>query len=191
MKTLCRPLPVWLLALLLAGCASSVRTPPLVVSERQALQWRSFVDERLKGQIALGEVKGGDAAAQGWMKKTLAWFWGNPTRDQAVQDALEDQLRALRLLAAAPQPGRFQLDVQLLRVDAEGLLTGADAQAEVAYRLRERDGGRILYERRVRSEGSANWLDHALASDRQRLAKEAALRANLMLLTQDLVALRL
>lgn len=189
--TVRRRLFLLLLPLGLAACSSAVRTPPLVLSDWQALQWRSFVDDKLKGQIELGEVQGGDAQAQGWMRQALAWAWGTPTRDQTVQDALEDQLRALRLLASAAQTARYRLDVQLLRVEAEGLLLSAQAQAEVVYRLRERgDAGRLIYERRVRSEGQAGWLDHGLASDRQRLAKEAALRSSLALLARDLVSLR-
>lgn len=176
---------------LLAACASPVRTPPLALGDWQALQWRSFVDERLKGQIELGEIQGGDPDAQGWMSKALAWAWGTPTRDPTVQDALEDQLRALRLLAGAAQSARYRLDVHLLRVEAEGLLLGAQAHAEVRYSLRERgEGGRLVYERRVRSEGQAGWLDHGLASQRQRLAKEAALRSSLSALARDLAALR-
>lgn len=178
----------------LAACARPVRTPPLALGEWQALQWRSFVDDKLKGQIALGDVRGGDPEAEGWMRKALAWAWGTPTRDLALQDALEDQLRALRLLAGAAQAARYRLDVQLLRVEAEGLVLGAQAQAEVLYRLRERgeggEGGRLVYERRVRTEGQAGWSDHGLAGGRQRLAKEAALRGSLALLARDLVSLR-
>ncbi|MBB5202995.1 hypothetical protein HNQ51_000288 [Inhella inkyongensis] len=176
---------------LLAGCSSAVQSPPLAISARQALQWRSFVDDQLKGQIALGEVTGADAPAVGYLRKTLAWLWGSRTSPDTVGDALEDQLRALRLLAPLPGTGRYQLDTQLMALEAEGLLGPSEAQAQVEYRLREKgEGGRLIYQRRIRSQAKAGWLDHGFASERQRLAKEAALRASLMMLAQDLVALR-
>ncbi|MFO1252973.1 hypothetical protein [Inhella sp.] len=179
------------LPLLVAGCGTPLRTPPLAITPRQALQWRSFVDEQLRGQIALGEVQGADEPAVGFLQQALAFVWGSPVAGQVVLDALEDQLRALRLLASAAEPGRYRLDARLIQLEVGGLIGSAEAQARVEYTVREREeGGRLIYQRQVRSEGKAGWLDHAFTADRQRLAKEAALRAGLVLLAQDLVALR-
>lgn len=179
------------LPLLVAGCGTPLRTPPLALTPRQALQWRSFVDEQLRGQIVLGEVQGADEPAVGFLQKSLAFVWGSPLSGQVVLDALEDQLRALRLLAGTPDAGRYRLDARLLQLEVGGLIGSAEAQARVEYTVREREeGGRLIYQRQVRSEGKAGWLDHAFTADRQRLAKEAALRAGLVLLAQDLVSLR-
>ena len=176
---------------LLAACGSTLQSPPLAISPRQALQWRSFVDEQLRGQIVLGAVQGADEPAVGFLRKTLAWLWGARVEGEALNEALEDQLRALRLLANAAEPGRYRLDTQLLRLEAEGLIGPAEAKAQVEYTLREAaEGGRVVYQRKVRSLGKAGWFDHGFASDRQRLAIEAALRAGLVMLAQDLVALR-
>lgn len=182
-----------LAATLLGGCGSTVQAPPLALKPMQALQWRSFVDPELRQQIGLGEVQGGDAAAASLLDKTLHWLWGSHTANEVVQDALEDQLRALQLFAPGPNPGRYQLDARLISLEASGLIAGAEATARVEYTVRERhpEGqGRILYQRQVRSQGEAAWLSHLMGSERQRLAKQAALRAGLMQLAQDLAQLR-
>lgn len=177
---LCAPLA-------LSACGSAVRTPePL--DARQALQWQAWIDPALKGQVSLGEVRGADAPAVGRLQQTLGWLWGQRTETAALADGLEDQLRALSLLAALPGQGRFTLDVELQQLQADGLLGAAEAQIAIVYTLRE--GSRTRYQRRVRAQGSAGWAHHALASERQRQAKEAALRESLRLLAQDLVALR-
>ena len=179
MFVLRRALPLLMLTLL-AACASPVHTPALALDDFQALQWRGLVDERLRGQVELGEVQGADRAAE-----------GSGTSEQTLLHALEDQLRALRLMAGAPQSARYRLDVQLLRLDLGGHVMSAKVEAELRYQLRERgEGGRVLYERKVRSAGSANWLDHGAASGRKRLATEAALRSNLGMLARDLISIR-
>lgn len=171
----------------LAACAAPVRTPT-PAGPRQVAQWQGWVDPQLQGQIALGQVSGGDAPAAGMLKKTLAWFWGTPADTSVLTDGLEDQLRALSLLAALPGSGRFVLDAQLLRLDASGLVLSAQAQSQVLYTLRE--GERTVYQRRVRAAAEAGWGAHLLGSDRLRLAKEAALKESLRLLALDLAALR-
>jgi hypothetical protein len=171
----------------LAACAAPVRTLA-PVGVRQALQWQAWVDPGLKGQIALGRISGGDTPATGMLKKTLAVLWGTPADTAVLTDGLEDQLRALSLLAALPGSGRFVLDAQLLQLEVGGLVLGAEAQSQVLYTLRE--GDKVVYQRRVRAQAQAGWGDHVLGSDRQRLAKEAALKESLRLLAQDLVTLR-
>ncbi len=171
----------------LAACAAPVRSPA-PVGVRQVLQWQSWVDPKLQGQIALGQVTGGDVPATGMLKKTMAWFWGTPADTAVLTDGLEDQLRALSLLAALPGSGRFALDAQLLQLEVGGLMLGAEAQSQVLYTLRE--GDKVVYQRRVRAQAKTGWGDHVLGSDRQRLAKEAALKESLRLLALDLVTLR-
>ncbi|MCZ8235842.1 MAG: hypothetical protein ACK520_08870 [Inhella sp.] len=171
----------------LAACAAPVRTPP-PLGLRQVAQWQAWVDPKLQGQIALGQITGGDAPATGMLQKTMAWFWGTPADTTVLTDGLEDQLRALSLLAALPGSGRFALDAQLLQLEVGGLVLGAEAQSQVLYTLRE--GDKVVYQRRVRAQAQAGWGDHLLGSDRQRLAKEAALKESLRMLAQDLVTLR-
>ena len=67
-----RPTLVLVLLATLGGCAMPVREPPLQgLAPVTALQWRNFMDEKLRGQVSLGEVKGGDAEAEGWLRATL------------------------------------------------------------------------------------------------------------------------
>lgn len=174
----------------LSGCALPVREPPLNgLAPLTALQWRNFMDEKLRGQVVLGEIKGADPEAEGWMRSTLDRLWGSRALQKPLGDALETQLDQLRLLAGAPG-GRYVLDVEILLLDAGGLPFGSEGAAELRYRLRESaEGGRLLYERRLRSTGE---LMPGLLwpPARTRAAKESALRANLLKLGEELARLR-
>ncbi len=188
---LVRPAAALSLSLALAGCAMPVREVPLHQGQNPitTLQWRGFVDERLRGQVQLGELKGADAEALGWMRKTLDHVWGSRAAAKPVADALEEQLDALRLLANAALPARYALDVEILRLDGSNLPLGSEGEAEVRYRLREIDSGRLVYERRLRSQGDVGY-GLLWPPARQRAAKESALRANLLRLSEELVRLR-
>lgn len=167
-----------------------VRERPLQALEPvQTLQWRSFVDERLRGQVQLGEFKGADPEALGYVQKTLERLWESRTPPKPVVDALEDQLLQLRLLANAAQPARYVLDVEILRLSGGNLPLSSEGEAELQYRLREAASGRLIYERRLRSQGEVS-LVQVWPPARQRAAKESALRANLLLLANELVRLR-
>lgn len=157
------------------------------------LQWRSFVDEKLRGQVQLGQLVGSDPEAVGYLQKTLDRVWTSRAQAKPLRDALEEQLDALRLLANAAATGRYVLDVEILRLEAGGLPLSGDGEAELRYRLRENNAsGRLVYERRLRSQGELPWAGaaHLWPPQRQRAAKEAALRANLRLIAQELVRLR-
>lgn len=185
------PTLVLVLLATLGGCAMPVREPPLQgLAPVTALQWRNFMDEKLRGQVSLGEVKGSDAEAEGWLRATLDRVWGSRALRKPVADALEEQLDQLRLLANAAQGGRYVLDVEILSLEAGGLPFGSEGEAELRYRLREAgEGGRLLFEKRLRSAGD---LMPGLLwpPARQRAAKESALRANLLRLGGELARLR-
>ena len=136
-----------------------VREPPLQsLDALTALQWRGFVDERLRGQVMLGELKGADAEAVGYLQKTLERIWQSRTPDKPVRDAIEEQLHQLRLLANAAAPARYVLDVEILSLDGGPLPLASEGEAELRYRLREAgDGGRLVYERRLRSQGEVGY----------------------------------
>lgn len=179
------------LPLLLAGCAMPVRESPLRegLDPITSLQWRSFVDEKLRGQVRLGELTGADPEAVGYLQKTLERLWDSRAASKLLRDAVEEQLQELRLLANAALPARYLLDVEILSLAGGSLPLASEGEVEVRYRLREIDGGRVVYERRLRSQGA---LGYGLLwpPARQRAAKEAALRANLLKLGQELVRLR-
>lgn len=181
-----------LFCLLLAGCAMPVREPPLRdgLHPITALQWRGFVDDKLRGQVQLGEIKGSDPEAVGWLQKTLERVWTSRAPLKPVADAIEEQLHELRLLANAAAPARYVLDVEILSLGGGQLPLANEGHAELRYRLREvGEGGRLLYERRLRSEGEIGY-GLLWPPARQRAAKEAALRANLLKASQELVRLR-
>jgi hypothetical protein len=175
----------------LAGCAMPVRERNLAgsVPPVTALQWRNFVDEKLRGQVRLGEPKGADAEAVGILQKSLERVWQSRLAAKPLQDAVEDQLEQLRLLASLSEQARYVLDVNVLRLDAGPLPLGSEGEAELHWQLRESGSGRLLFDRRLRSSGEVGW-GLAWPPARLRAAKESALRANLLKLAEALVRLR-
>lgn len=179
-----------LLPSLLAGCALPVREQPLQgLDPITTLQWRSFVDEKLRGQVALGELKGSDPEARGYLQQTLERVWTSRAPAKPIADALETQLQELRLLAGVGTPARYVLEAEILSLGGGQLPLSSEGEIEVLYRLREIAGGRLVYERRLRSQGEIGY-GLLWPPARQRAAKEAALRANLLKLGQELVRLR-
>lgn len=179
-----------LAAFLMAACAVPVREQALREPESIAtLQARNFVDDKLRGEIQVGEIKGTDPDALGYLQQTLDRVWRSRATQKTVGDALEEQLHELRLLASAARPGRYVLDVEILSLGSGGLPLSSEGEAEVRYRLREAQGNRVIYERRLRSTGDVP-MGLLWPPLRQRAAKESALRANLAKLGQDLVRLR-
>jgi hypothetical protein len=180
-----------LCCLLLAGCAMPVREQPLRegLDPITTLQWRGFVDEKLRGQVMLGELKGSDPEAVGYLQKTLERVWSSRAPAKPLRDAMEEQLHELRLLANAALPARYALDAEILSLAGGQLPLSSEGEIEVRYRLREVDSGRLVYERRLRSQGEIGY-GLLWPPARQRAAKEAALRANLRKLSEELVRLR-
>lgn len=178
---------------LLAACAAPVREAPLQsLDPITTLQWRSFVDDKLRGQVALAPLKGADPEAVGYLQKTLDRIWISRAPAKPVADALGEQLEQLRLLANTAAPARYVLEVEILQLQGGPLPLGGDGEAELLYRLREAVTGRLLWERRLRSQGELGWGSPSSLwpPQRQRAAKEAALRANLRRLAEELVRLR-
>lgn len=180
-----------LACLLIAGCAMPVREQPLRdgLDPITTLQWRGFVDEKLRGQVMLGELKGSDPEAVGYLQQTLERVWSSRAPAKPLRDAMEEQLHELRLLANAALPARYALDAEILSLGGGSLPLSSEGEVEVRYRLREIESGRLLYDRRLRSQGEIGY-GLLWPPARQRAAKESALRANLLKASHELVRLR-
>gem|GEM_PF-4570364 len=132
-----------LACLLIAGCAMPVREQPLRdgLDPITTLQWRGFVDEKLRGQVMLGELKGSDPEAVGYLQQTLERVWSSRAPAKPLRDAMEEQLHELRLLANAALPARYALDAEILSLGGGSLPLSSEGEVEVRYRLREIESG--------------------------------------------------
>lgn len=172
---------VWVISL--AGCASPTDAPKLALDPQDSLQMRGWVPDRLRGQILLSPVTGGRA--------TGSW-WGSKLSNAALQEAIEESLRATGMLALRPASGGFSMEAQL--VDLEQPVFGLNTKVALtmAYTVVDKRSGTVVYQRRLRSiyvaEFTAAMVD---PNERLRLATEGALRSNINLMLRDLIALAL
>lgn len=174
-----------LLALVLAGCGAPTQPLPMVVSPADALQIRGWVPDAFKARVAIPAVTGGMA--------TNRW-WGSKVSAEALQQALEESLRAVGMTPLAPLPAaRFELQAELVQLD-QPLVPALGVAVDVAVRYTLVDkaaDGRVIYQRRIANTDQARLSEALLSpSDRLRIANERALRANIDLLLRDLVTLR-
>jgi hypothetical protein len=174
-------LPVLLLGL--AGCGTPSQPLPMVITPAEALQLRTWVPEAFKLQVAVAPVQGGEA--------TWRW-WGSKVGQEALQAALEDSLHAVGLRPLAPEPAaRYELRTQLLSLEQPLAAAEVTVRAAVRYQLVERSGGRLLFDRTLRTEDKAGLSDALFSQpERLRIANERVLRANFALMLRELLTLR-
>lgn len=172
------------MALALGACGTPTQSLTMALSPAEILQLRSWVPEGLKGQVGLDTVKGGESTGR---------WWGSKVSSTALEQALEDSLRGLGLLPMAPTPTpKYQLQVQLLLLDQPMVAAEASVLAMINYSLVDAASGTVLYQRAVRTAGTAGLSDALLSqTERLRLASEAAVRASIASAVRDLLAVRL
>ena len=172
------------LALALTACGTPTRSLTMALGPAESLQLRSWVPEGLKGQVGLATVQGGESTGR---------WWGSKVSSTALEQALEDSLRGLGLLPMAPTPTpKYQLQVQLLLLDQPMVAAETSVLAMINYSLLDTASGTVLYQRVVRTAGTAGLGDALLSqTERLRLASEAAVRANIASAVRDLLAVKL
>lgn len=186
-----RPLPApGAAALLLAactaltGCGTPSEALTMSIGAADALQLRTWVPQALRQAIEVGPVQGGQA--------TDRW-WGSKISSEAMQQALDDTLRSVDLLAVAPGQGaRFQLGTRLLKLEQPKVAADLKVTLAIEYLLVETATGKPVYQRTIHTTHTAE-LGQALLSqpERTRLANEGAVRQSLVTLLRDLMALRI
>lgn len=179
------PLALMLAATLaLTACGTPTQSLTMALGPAESLQLRSWVPEGLKGQVGLDAVKGGEATGR---------WWGSKVSSTALGQALEDSLRGLGMLPMAPTPApKYLLQAQMLVLDQPMVAAETSVQAWINYSLLDTSSGTVLYQRAVRTAGTAGLGDALLSqTERLRLASEAAVRANIASAVRDLLALKL
>jgi hypothetical protein len=113
--------------------------------------------------------------------------WTSAVGPDQVREALVQTLAAAGL--GRPANGRFRLDATLLQLERPYAGFAMTVTATIAWRLTDAASGAVVYDRTLRSLGSAT-LDDAIDNDnRLRIADQRAVRANLQQLVQDLSSL--
>jgi len=165
----------------LPGCGTPSQSMTMGITVADALQMRGWVPEGLKQTIELDRVKGGE--------ETSMW-WGSRVSGLALEQALDDSLRGVGMLA--PVSGaKYQLRVQLLGLVQPILGADFTATMTIHYLLVDKQDGRVLYQRSVRSAHTADFGESLLSQpDRARLANEGAVRTNIATMLRDLMELR-
>jgi len=144
---------------------------------------RGWVHERLKNQVLLSPVTGGQPTGT---------FWGSKISNAALQEALDSSLRATGMLALSPGVGNYQLDAQLVELEQPIIGVNVKVVVTIAYTAVEKRSGTVLYQRRLRSQYVAEFGSAMLdPNERLRLANEGAVRNNVNLMMRDLIALAL
>ncbi|MFY7865118.1 hypothetical protein [Roseateles sp.] len=167
----------------LAGCGTPTEPPNLALSAADSLQMRGWVPERLRSQVVLSPVIGGQPTGM---------FWGSKISNAALQEALDSSLRSTGMLALSPGAGNYQLDAQLVELEQPFIGVNVKVVVTIAYTAVEKRSGTVLYQRRLRSQYVAEFGSAMLdPNERLRLASEGAVRNNVNLMMRDLIALAL
>jgi hypothetical protein len=113
--------------------------------------------------------------------------WTSAVGPDQVQQALVQTLAVAGL--GQPANGRFRLDGLLLTLDRPYAGFAMTVTATIAWRLTNTTNGVVVYDRTLRSLGTATLDDAITNENRLRIADQRAVRANLQQLVQDLYTL--
>lgn len=167
----------------LAACGTPTEPPSLALTAAESLQMRGWVPDRLKGQVVLSPVTGGQPTGM---------FWGSKISNAALQEALDSSMRATGMLALSPGAGNYQLEAQLVELEQPWIGVNVKVVVTIAYVAIEKRSGTVLYQRRLRSQYVAEFGSAMVdPNERLRLANEGAVRSNINLMMRDLIALAL
>ena len=113
--------------------------------------------------------------------------WSSAVAPEQVRDAAVQALGKAGLGAASG--GRYRLDGTLMQLERPYAGFAMTVTATIAWRLVDAASGAVVYDRTLKSLGSASLDDAADNAPRLRIADQRAVRANLQQLVQDLSAL--
>ncbi|PND38460.1 hypothetical protein C1O66_13640 [Paucibacter aquatile] len=176
-------LPLALAAVGLSGCGTPADAPAMRLSLAESLQLRSWVPPGLRAQVQLMPVSGGQPTGR---------FWGAKISNASLQEALEESLRDTGLYAPRPADARYELRVTLMLLD-QPMVAVLDAKVAVtlSYTLMESRTGRTIYERKLRTQHTAEFGSAILdPNERMRMASEGAIRSNVNTLLRELLELK-
>lgn len=164
-------------AALATGCATPANSVNMVVRAGDATTARSATPEALKANIAIRDVTGG---------KETNPMWVSNVGSSDFERALEDSLRAVGMLAANRQSGRYLLMAHLEKLEQPFMGFDMTVTAAVAYTLIERSTGKTVWQKSIATPYTAKVGDAFVGTERLRLANEGSVRQNITQLIGEL-----
>ena len=113
--------------------------------------------------------------------------WTSAVGPDSVRDAMAQTLASAGMAAAGG--GRYRLDATLMQLERPYAGFAMTVTATIAWRLVDAASGAVLYDKTLKSLGSASLDDAVDNGPRLRIADQRAVQANLQQLVQDLAAL--
>jgi hypothetical protein len=159
------------------GCATPASSSNMTLREADVTQARARTPAGLKGSIAIRDVTGGQETNP---------MWKSNVSSSAFEQALEDSLRSVGMLAADRQGGRYQLVAQLDKVDQPFMGFDMTVTSTVTYTLFERATGKTVVVKTISTPYTARMGDAFAGTERLRLANEGAMRSNIAGLIEEL-----
>lgn len=162
----------------LVGCASPARIEEMsVYSSRLHSE-----NAHLKNAVAVTDVTGG--------RETNA-MWTSQVSSEAFRRALESSLRNIGLSDPVISANRYHLTADILQVTQPLMGIDMTVTSNVRYGLIEATTRREVFSKIISASYTAKFSDAFAGSERLRLANEGAAKANIQLLTEELLRLTL
>lgn len=151
------------LLLNLAGCATSATSQAMTIKPGIT----AAVNPKLKGQVAIAEVKGG---------KDTNPLWTSQVDAPGFKKALTDSLAIAGYLAPEGTKARYQVSANLVSLDQPFGGFTMDVKSDVKYQL---TGGAAPRSIDVKATGSATVSDAFVGFERLRIANERSVMENI------------
>ena len=163
------------LALMLNACSSGARMSAMVVP----LTAENIITEenKLYQSMELGEVSGG--------KKTNP-MWTSQIGNEEFQQALLNSLKAHALISVGD--AKYKLTAKLLKIKQPLIGFSLTVRSTIQYELLEMQTQKVVYDKVVDVEYTAEFGDAMLGSKRLQLANEGAIKDNISQFITSLIA---
>ena len=158
------------MSLFVSGCATQATSQAMVVSPTATA---TKANPKLKGLIAVGDVKGG---------KDTNPLWTSQVGNDEYKKALEQSL-ALAGYLSKPGNQQYTLFTELLSLDQPFIGLTFDVTSTVNYRLQSESTSKVIP---IKAVGSATFSDSWVGIERMRIANEKSIKNNIQMLISSL-----
>ena len=134
----------------------------------------------MKNAIALKEVTGGEETNP---------MWTSEVGSQEFKKALEESLRRTQLLTLPNTVGKYNLSVNLEKVDQPMFGFSFTVTSTTNYLLRNNETNDITFDQKISAPYTATFGDAAYGPTRLKLANEGSIRENIRQFIEKLLLL--
>lgn len=163
---------------ILTGCAAPARIDEMTIQAPHLQPWNT----PLRKSVAVTEVTGG--------RETNA-MWSSQVSSESFRRALELSLRNVGLSDPLISANKYHLTADILQVHQPLIGIDITVTAQVRYSMIEVAGRKEVFGKTIASTYTAKFSDAFAGTERLRLANEGAAKANIQMLTDELLRFRL